>query len=125
MRYHEELYDLKEELFTAIIGEFVDYADEKGFTPVFTMGGQLRYATYEATHGPVYGDLLDRLEDRDDDLITIDVSRHFEETDDPGRVETLYVQRGEGGHYSPETNERIADLLLEEAFEDEVVTSEE
>ncbi|UOO95712.1 hypothetical protein MUK72_03150 [Halococcus dombrowskii] len=117
VRYHEELYDRKADLFEAIVGEFVDYADQEEFTPVFAMAGQLRYAAYEATHGPIYGDLLDRLDERYPILETIDIPRHFEEADDPEAVESLYVQRGEGGHYSSTTNERIADLLAAELFD--------
>jgi hypothetical protein len=117
VQYHERLYDLKADLFAAIIGEFVNYANEKDFTPVFAMGGQLRYAAYEATHGPIYGDLLDRLDDQYPELMTIDIPRQFDEADDPETVESLYVQRGEGGHYSSDTNERIADLLAAEVFD--------
>lgn len=116
VRYHERLYDLKAELFTAIIGEFVDYAERKEFTPVFAMGGQLRYATYEAEHGPIYGNLLDQLNEQYPDLVTIDVPRHFDEANDAESVESLYVQHGEGGHYSSATNERIADLLVDQLF---------
>ncbi|NIC00888.1 hypothetical protein [Halobacterium sp. R2-5] len=118
VKYHERLFDEKEDLFSAIIGEFVSYADEQGFTPVFAMVQQLRYARYEVEHGPIYGDLLDRIEERHPDLVTIDMSEQFDETDDIEAVESLYVQRGEGGHYSAETNERIADVLMEELFEE-------
>ncbi|WP_265112194.1 hypothetical protein [Halosolutus halophilus] len=111
VRYHERLFDTHERLFDALIEEFVDYADEQDFTPVFVMVQQLRYSKYEAEHGPIYGDLLDRLDDRYDDLATIDMARHLSPAD--GDVESLYVQRGEGGHYSPETNEAIADVLAD------------
>lgn len=114
--YHEQLYDLWDDLFIAIIAEFVSFAEEAGFTPVFAMGGQLRYATYEVDHGPIYGDLVERLDTRFDDLITIDLPKRFDEAGDPEQVESLYVERGEGGHYSPETNERIAEVLLEDVF---------
>jgi hypothetical protein len=117
VKYQERLYDLKADLFSAIIGEFAAYAEQEEFTPIFAMGGQLRYAKYEAEHGPVYGNLLDRLDDQYPDLITIDLPRQFDEANDAEAVESLYVQRGEGGHYSPETNERIADLLANEILE--------
>jgi hypothetical protein len=111
VRYHERLFDTHEPLFDALVGEFVDYADERDFEPVFVMVQQLRYATYEAEHGPIYGDLLERLDDRYDDLTTIDMATHL--SPDDGDVESLYVERGEGGHYSPETNREIADVLAE------------
>jgi hypothetical protein len=110
VRYHERLFDTHEDLFDALIGEFVDYADEQGFTPVFVMVQQLRYATYEAEHGPIYGDLMGRLDDRYDDLETVDMATHLDPEDG---VESLYVERGEGGHYSPETNRRIANVLAD------------
>ncbi|WP_247001485.1 hypothetical protein [Halosolutus gelatinilyticus] len=109
VRYHERLFDTHEYLFDALIEEFVEYADERDFTPVFAMVQQLRYATYESEHGPIYGDLMDRLGEKYDDLETIDMARHL--SPDDGDVESLYVQRGEGGHYSPETNEEIAGVL--------------
>lgn len=108
VRYHERLFDEKADLFDALIGEFVSYADEQGFTPTFVMVQQLRYATYEAEHGPIYDDLMDRLDERYPRLETIDMVEHLS-----GDPESLYVQRGEGGHYSPETNERIAEVLEE------------
>ncbi len=37
-------------------------------------------------------------------------------------VHSLYVDRGEGGHYSPETNERIAEILTDEVIEAAEVT---
>ena len=111
VRYHERLFDTHEYLFDALIEEFVDYADEEDFTPVFVMVQQLRYATYEAEHGPIYGDLVDRLGEEYDDLETIDMARHL--SPDDGDVESLYVERGEGGHYSPETNREIASVLAE------------
>ncbi|MXV63380.1 hypothetical protein GS429_15170 [Natronorubrum sp. JWXQ-INN-674] len=110
VRYHERLFDTHEDLFDALIEEFVDYADEQEFTPVFVMVQQLRYAKYESEHGPIYGDLLDRLDESYDDLETIDMARHLDPDDG---VESLYVERGEGGHYSPETNQEIADVLAE------------
>ncbi|WP_336364181.1 hypothetical protein [Halalkalicoccus salilacus] len=113
VRYHERLFDEKRELFSRIVGEFVDYAEEEEFTPVFVMVQQLRYAKHESEHGPIYGDLLDRLDERFPDLVTIDMAERLD-TDD---VESLYVERGEGGHYSPETNERVAEVLQEELFE--------
>ncbi|KYH26533.1 hypothetical protein HAPAU_16320 [Halalkalicoccus paucihalophilus] len=106
VRYHERLFDLKADLFDALIGEFVDYANEHDFTPTFVMVQQLRYATYEADHGPIYGDLMDHLDERYPELETIDMAEHLS-----GDPESLYVQRGEGGHYSPETNEQIAEVL--------------
>ncbi|WP_306058908.1 hypothetical protein [Natronococcus wangiae] len=115
VRYHERLFDTHEPLFDALISEFVDYADEREFTPVFVMVQQLRYATYESEHGPIYGDLLDRLDDRYDDLETIDMARHLDPDDG---VESLYVERGEGGHYSPETNREIANVLADVVDED-------
>jgi hypothetical protein len=117
VEYHRDLYAEQSDLFEAVVGEFVEYADEQGFTPVFAMVGQLRYARRRAVHGPIYRDLLDRLDDEYDDLVTVDVPEHFPESDDPEAVDSLYVDRGEGGHYSPETNERIADVLMDEVFE--------
>jgi hypothetical protein len=117
VEYHRELYAEQSDLFEAVVGEFVDYADEQDFTPVFAMVGQLRYARRRAIHGPIYGDLLDRLDDEYDDLVTVDVPEHFPESDDPEAVDSLYVDRGEGGHYSPATNERIADVLMDEVFD--------
>ncbi|APX96348.1 hypothetical protein [Natronorubrum daqingense] len=108
VHYHERLFETHEPLFDAQIEEFVDYADEQEFTPVFVMVQQLRYATYESEHGPIYGDLMDRLDESYDDLETIDMARHLDPDDG---VESLYVERGEGGHYSPETNQQIADVL--------------
>ncbi|RDI70935.1 hypothetical protein [Halopelagius longus] len=113
VKYHESLFDEKEDLFSAIVGEFVSYAEEKEFTPVFVMSQQLRYAAYEEEHGPVYGDLLDRLDERYPALETVDLARHLSAD---GDVESLYVERGEGGHYSPETNERIAEVLFDEVL---------
>ena len=113
VKYHEELFDRKEDLFTAIVGEFVDYADEQGFTPVLAMLQHLRYVEYEEENGPVYGDLVERLDDRFPDLVTVDVGQRLSEN---GSMEELYVARGEGGHYSPEANERVADVLSEEVF---------
>ncbi|WP_435551451.1 hypothetical protein [Natrinema sp. CGMCC1.2065] len=111
VRYHERLFDTHEALFDALIAEFVDYADKRDFEPTFVMVQQLRYATYEAEHGPIYGDLLERLDERYDDLTTIDMATHL--SPDDGDVESLYVERGEGGHYSPETNAEIAQVLAE------------
>ncbi|WP_049895033.1 hypothetical protein [Halopiger xanaduensis] len=111
VRYHERLFETHEYLFDALIAEFVDYAEEQGFTPVFAMVQQLRYAKYEAEHGPIYGDLLDRLDERYDDLETVDMVEHL--SPDDGDVESLYVERGEGGHYSPETNREIAKVLAD------------
>lgn len=113
VRYHERLFDEKRELFTAIVGEFVSYAQEKDFTPVFVMVQQLRYAKYETEHGPIYGDLLDQLEERYPELETIDMAEQL----GADEVESLYVERGEGGHYSPETNEEVAGILADELFE--------
>jgi hypothetical protein len=115
--YHDELFDEKEDLFSKLIGEFVSYSNEEDFTPVFAMVQQLRYARYEREKGPIYGNLLNRLDERYPDLITIDMVDHITDDDD---VESLYVQRGEGGHYSPETNEKIANVMIDEAFADEV-----
>ena len=117
--YHDRLFDEQADLFTALIGEFVAFAEEKGFTPVFAMVQQHRYAQYERKHGPVYGDLLDRLDEQFDALQTVDMAKQLS-TDD---VESLYVQRGEGGHYSPETNERIAEVLEDEVFAERPVAS--
>ena len=114
VEYHEALFDDHADLFSAILGEFVSYADREGFTPVFVMVQQLRYAKYEADHGPIYGDLIDRLDEEHPELTTVDVAEHLAAD---GDVESLYVQRGEGGHYSPETNERIAEILERELFE--------
>ncbi len=113
VKYHEELFDEKADHFSAIVGEFVSFAEEKDFTPAFVMVQQLRYATYETEHGRIYGDLMEQLDEDYDDLIAIDMAEHLD-TDD---IESLYVQRGEGGHYSPETNERIAEVLTEEVFD--------
>lgn len=110
VRYHERLFETHEPLFDALIGRFVEYADEREFQPVFVMVQQLRYAKYEAEHGPIYGDLVDRLGEEYDALETIDVARHLDPDDG---VESLYVERGEGGHYSPETNREIASVLAE------------
>ncbi|OLZ40635.1 hypothetical protein A6E15_06340 [Natrinema saccharevitans] len=111
VRYHEWLFDTHEPLFDALIEELVDYADERGFEPTVVMVPQLRYATYEAEHGPIYGDLLERLDERYEGLTTIDMATHL--SPDDGEVESLYVERGEGGHYSPETNAEIAQVLAE------------
>jgi hypothetical protein len=71
-------------------------------------------------HGPIYGDMLDRLDEDYPELTTIHMADHLSfEGDD---VESLYVQHGEGGHYSPETNEKIAEVLGEEIFEEESVS---
>ncbi len=111
--YHDRLYDTEADLFRALVGEFVDFAEKKEFTPVFVMVQQLRYAAYEADHGPVYGDFVERLDDEFDDLVTVDIG---ERLDDGGDVESLYVRAGEGGHYSAATNERIAEILDEEVL---------
>jgi hypothetical protein len=74
---------------------------------------QLRYAKYEAEHGPIYGDLLDELDERYAELQTIDMANHLGGGEN---VESLYVERGEGGHYSPQTNEEIATVLQDEVF---------
>jgi hypothetical protein len=116
--YHDELFDEKGDLFTELIGEFVSYAEQEGFTPVFAMVQQLRYARYEQGSGPIYGDLLDRLDEQYPDLITVDMADHLAEDGDVD-VESLYVQRGEGGHYSPETNEKIATVLTDEVFREQ------
>ncbi|PSP96535.1 hypothetical protein BRC94_12100 [Halobacteriales archaeon QS_5_70_17] len=116
--YHDDLYDEESDLFEALVGEFVDYADEQEFTPVFVMVQQLRYAKFGPEDRPIYGDLLGRLDERYDDLQTVDMAERL--TPDDGDVESLYVRRGEGGHYSPQTNERIAEVLLEEAVEEDV-----
>ena len=113
VEYHERLFDEKEDLFTEIVGEFVSYSEEQDFTPVFVMVQQLRYAKHESEHGPIYGDLMERLDERFSELETIDMAEELA-TDD---VESLYVERGEGGHYSPETNERVAEVLQKELFE--------
>ncbi|ELZ18056.1 hypothetical protein C477_12647 [Haloterrigena salina JCM 13891] len=110
VRYHERLFETHEYLFDALIEEFVDYADERDFQPVFVMVQQLRYAKYESEHGPIYGDLVDRLGETYDDLETVDMARHLDPEDG---VESLYVERGEGGHYSPETNQEIANVLAD------------
>ncbi|WP_339103232.1 hypothetical protein [Haloterrigena salinisoli] len=110
VRYHERLFETHEYLFDALIEEFVDYADEQDFQPVFVMVQQLRYAKYESEHGPIYGDLVDRLGEKYDALETVDMARHLDPDDG---VESLYVERGEGGHYSPETNREIANVLTE------------
>jgi hypothetical protein len=113
--YHADLFEQKGDLFDALVGEFVDYADEQGFTPVFVMVQQLRYAKHGPPNGTIHGDFVDNVGERYDDLMAIDMADHLAvEGED---VESLYVRRGEGGHYSPETNERIADVLIEEAIE--------
>lgn len=114
VEYHDDLFDRKADLFSAVVGDFVSYADEQGFTPVLVMVQQLRYAKHEPDGGRVYGDLLDRLDKRYSPLQTIDMTDHLDAGED---VESLYIQRGEGGHYSPETNERIAEVLATEVFE--------
>lgn len=119
--YHDDLFDEHDDLFEALVDEFVDYADDEEFTPVFVMVQQLRYAKYEEDHGPVYGDFLERMDEKHDSLVTVDVADHLAR--DGGDVESLYVRRGEGGHYSPETNERIADLLTEVVFDDAPVST--
>ncbi|ELY74050.1 hypothetical protein [Natrinema pallidum] len=111
VRYHERLFETHEFLFDALVEEFVDYAAERGFEPTFVLVQQLRYATYESEHGPIHGDLMERLEERYDALTTIDMATHL--IPDDGDVESLYVERGEGGHYSPETNAEIAQVLAE------------
>jgi hypothetical protein len=114
VEYHERLFAEHADLFSAIVGEFVEYSHEEEFTPVFVMVQQLRYAEYESTHGPIYGDLLDSLDEEYSPLETIDMAEHL---DADGDVESLYVQHGEGGHYSPETNQRIAEVLEAEVFD--------
>lgn len=114
VEYHEKLFEEKADLFSAIIGEFVSFAEQEGFTPVFAMSQQLRYAKYEEEHGKIYGDFLERLDEQYPELTVIDMARHLDGYED---VESLYVERGEGGHYSPETNERIAEVLHDEVFE--------
>ncbi|PCR90979.1 hypothetical protein [Natrinema ejinorense] len=111
VRYHERLFETHEYLLDALVEKFVDYADERGFEATFVMVQQLRYAKYESEHGPIYGDLMDRLDERYDDLTTIDMATHL--SPDDGEVESLYVERGEGGHYSPETNAEIAQVLAD------------
>lgn len=113
VKYHEQLFDEHEDFFSEIVGEFVSYAQQEDFTPVFVMVQHLRYATYETEHGPIYGDLLDRLDEKHPDLMTVDITNHLSADGDP---ESLYVQHGEGGHYSAETNEKIAHILAEEVF---------
>ncbi|MFC6716666.1 hypothetical protein ACFQGT_02150 [Natrialbaceae archaeon GCM10025810] len=119
VRYHERLFETHAPLFDALIGEFVDYADEQDFTPVFVMVQQLRYATYEEEHGPIYGNFLEELDERYDDLETIDMARELDVDD----VKSLYVQRGEGGHYSPETNRRIAEVIAGRVFDERASAS--
>jgi hypothetical protein len=114
VKYHEQLFEEYEDFFSEIVGEFVSYSEEKDFTPVFVMVQHLRYATYEAEHGPIYGDLIDRLDESNPDLITVDITDHLSPDGDP---ESLYVQHGEGGHYSAATNEKIAHILADEVFE--------
>jgi len=92
VRYHERLFDTHEDLFDALIEEFVDYADEQEFEPTFVMVQQLRYAKYESEHGPIYGDLMDRLDAKYDELTTIDMATHL--SPDDGDLESLYVERG-------------------------------
>ncbi len=113
------MFETHEYLFDALIQEFVDYANEQDFEPTFVMVQQLRYATYESEHGPIYGDLMERLDDRYDELTTIDMATHL--SPDDGDVESLYVERGEGGHYSPETNAEIAQVLADVIEERAVV----
>lgn len=116
VKYHEQLFDEKEDLFTAIVGEFVSYAEEQGFTPVLAMSQQLRYVQYELDHGPIYGDLMERLDEQFPSLTTIDVGATIRESDDLEEARDLYVQRGEGGHYSPEANDKIAQVLHDRLF---------
>jgi hypothetical protein len=113
VRYHEQLFEEYGDFFSEIVGEFVSYSEEEDFTPVFVMVQHLRYATYEIEHGPIYGDLLDRLDETYPDLMTVDITDHLSPDDD---VESLYVQHGEGGHYSAATNEKIAHILADEVF---------
>lgn len=113
VEYHKQLFDEHADLFAAIVDEFVSYAHQEDFTPVFVMVQQMRYAKHEE-HGPIYRDLLDRVDEEHSELMTVDMAEHL---DPEGDIESLYVQHGEGGHYSPETNERIADILAEEVFE--------
>lgn len=61
---------------------------------------QLRYAKDDE---PIYGDLLDRLDERYPTLETVDMANQPSGTDE---VESLYVQNGGGGHYSLETSAR-------------------
>lgn len=116
VKYHEQLFDEKEDLFTAIVGEFVSYAEEEGFTPVLAMSQQLRYVQYELNQGPIYGDLMERLDEQFPNLTTIDVGATIRESDDLEEARQLYVQRGEGGHYSPEANDKIAQVLYDRLF---------
>jgi hypothetical protein len=111
--YHEQLFAEFADFFSAIVGEFVSYAEQEGFEPTFVMVQQLRYASYEVEHGHIYGDLIERLDEEYPALRTIDMA---EQLSVEGDVKSLYVDHGEGGHYSAETNERIADVLATEVF---------
>jgi hypothetical protein len=82
---------------------------------------QLRYAEYEQGRDHVYGDMVERLDREYDDLLTVDVAEQLGEVDDVGE---LYTRAGEGGHHNPATNERIADILAEEVFEQTAATAE-
>jgi hypothetical protein len=119
--YHDRLWDERADDFATLVGEFVSYADEKDFTPVFVMLQQLRYAEYEQGRDHVYGDMVERLDREYDDLLTVDVAEQLGDADDVGE---LYTRAGEGGHHNPETNERIADILAEEVFEQTAATAE-
>lgn len=114
VKYHERLFDDHDDFFSEIVGEFVSYSQQEDFTPVFVMVQHLRYATYETEHGPIYDDLIDQLDETYPDLVTVDITDHLSPDGDP---ESMYVQHGEGGHYSAETNEKIANVLADEVFE--------
>jgi hypothetical protein len=111
--YHDRLWDERSDDFATLVGEFVSVAEEKEFTPVFVMLQQLRYAEYEQGREHVYGDMVERLDEEYDDLLTVDVAEQLGDVEDIGE---LYTRAGEGGHHTPETNERIAEILAEEVF---------
>jgi hypothetical protein len=120
--YHDRLWDERADDFATLVGEFVSFADEKDFTPVFVMLQQLRYAEYEQGREHVYGDMVERLDSEYDDLITVDVTEQLGDADDVGE---LYTRAGEGGHHNPEANQQIAEILAEEVFEQAEATAEQ
>jgi len=118
VRYHERLFDTHEDLFDALIEEFVDYADEQEFEPTFVMVQQLRYAKYESEHGPIYGDLMDRLDAKYDELTTIDMAAPLARRRRP----RVAVRRTRGAATTvPETNAEIAQVLAAAVEERAVV----
>lgn len=109
--YHERLYDEFEDLYVQLVSEFVEFAEKRDVTPIFLPLQQLRYVKYEQDHGPIDESVIDRVSEECPQLIVCDIRNKLQkEVDD---VEELYVDRGEGGHHSPQANRIIAHSLSE------------